>query len=438
MLFSHIQGRAKLLYLFLFITITQGVLMSATIKQIKCNNTKVPVVFEKFNTLPIFNLQLVFTNSGYIKDANKPGITNITAKILNEGTKKDGSVKFARKLENDAISIETSAGFETFVIEVSCLTSEYKTALKYLKQLLQDPNITKQILSKIQGLQLSKLEQKQNDFDYVASKELLSITYKNTPLEYGRDGDVKTIANLTTEDINKQFSSIMNLDNLIVLLGGDIKYQEAKDQIKDIINTIKPQGNTKLQHIDMNNAVSQKITKKQTQQSYIYFSSPFDIKYNSKDSYKAKVASFILGGSGFGSRLMEEIRVKNGLAYSAYGQIANKKSHSNFTGYLQTKLDNTKKAKDMVVSIVDNFVKDGATQKELDAAKDFLSGSEPLRTETFSQRQNRAFGLYYKGLSFDYPKKELELINSLTLEELNDFIKSHKEIKKLSFSVVTK
>ena len=193
MLFSHIQGRAKLLYLFLFITITQGVLMSATTKQIKCNNTKVPVVFEKFNTLPIFNLQLVFTNSGYIKDGNNPGITNITAKILNEGTKKDGSVQFARKLENDAISIETSTGFETFVIEVSCLKSEYKTALKYLKQLLQDPNITKEILSKIQGLQLSKLEQKQNDFDYVASKKLLSITYKNTPLEYGRDGNVKTI-----------------------------------------------------------------------------------------------------------------------------------------------------------------------------------------------------------------------------------------------------
>ena len=135
---------------------------------------------------------------------------------------------------------------------------------------------------------------------------------------------------------------------------------------------------------------------------------------------------------------MEEIRVKNGLAYSAYGHISNKKSHSYFTGYLQTKLDNTQKAKDMVVSIVEEFIKDGVTKEELDAAKNFLLGSEPLRTETFSQRLNRAFSLYYKNLPFDYPKTELNMINNLSLDDLNQFIKSHKEIKNLTFSIVTK
>jgi predicted Zn-dependent peptidase len=135
---------------------------------------------------------------------------------------------------------------------------------------------------------------------------------------------------------------------------------------------------------------------------------------------------------------MEEIRVKNGLAYSAYGQIKNNKSHANFTGYLQTKLDNTIKAKEMVSAIVKEFVKDGVTQEELDAAKNFLSGSEPLRTETFSQRLNRAFHLYYNGLPFEYPQQELDLIDKLSLEELNSFIKAHKEIENLSFSIVTK
>ncbi|MCK5295105.1 MAG: insulinase family protein, partial [Arcobacteraceae bacterium] len=62
----------------------------------------------------------------------------------------------------------------------------------------------------------------------------------------------------------------------------------------------------------------------------------------------------------------------------------------------------------------------------------------PLRTETFSQRQNRAFNLYYKGLKQNYPQKELELIENLTVEQLNNFIKSHSEITKLSFSIVTK
>lgn len=424
--------------LLLTILLTQGILMSATLKNINYNNTDIPVIFEKYNTLPIFNLQLVFQNSGYINDIKNAGITNITAKILNEGTSKDGAVKYARNLENNAISINTSTGFETFVIEVSCLISEKTEALKYLDQLLKDPNITKKTLDKIKNLQISKLKQKENDFDYVASKTLKELTYKGTALEYSSSGTQKSIENIKLKDIKNNLSNILNLNNLIIVVGGDVKLKEFDKEIQSVLNNIKPQGKTTFSKITISKKIETKIIKKDTKQSYIYFSSPFDIKVDSKDNYKAKVASFILGGSGFGSRLMEEIRVKNGLAYSAYGSIANKKSYSNFTGYLQTKLENTNKAKKMVASIVKEFVKNGVTQKELNAAKNFLSGSKPLRSETFSQRLNRAFHLYYQNLSFDYPKKELEKINNLSLDDLNKFIKSHKEIENLSFSIVTK
>ena len=428
----------KLSFSILLFTLLQGTLMSATLKNIEQNNTNIPVIFEKHKTLPIFNLQLVFKNSGYINDTKLAGLTNITAKILNEGTKTLGAVEFARKLENKAISIDTSSGFETFVIEVSCLKEEYKTALKYLNELLTDPNITNKTLKKLQKLQISKLKQKENDFDYIASSELKSLIYSKTPLANPRAGTIQSIKKITTDDIKSNLSSILNLENLIIVAGGEIKYSDIKTAIKPILKKINSKKVATIEKIKFNGKVETKTVKKETEQSYIYFASPFDIDANSKDNYKAKVASFILGGSGFGSRLMEEIRVKNGLAYSAYGHISNKKSHSYFTGYLQTKLDNTQKAKDMVVSIVEEFIKDGVTKEELDAAKNFLLGSEPLRTETFSQRLNRAFSLYYKNLPFDYPKTELNMINNLSLDDLNQFIKSHKEIKNLTFSIVTK
>ncbi len=422
----------------LLISLLQGTLMSATLKNIERNNTNIPVIFEKHETLPIFNFQLVFKNSGYINDKKLAGLTNLTAKILNEGTKELGAVKFARKLENKAISIDTSTGFETFVIEVSCLKGEYKTALKYLTEILTDPNITDKTLEKLKKLQISKLHQRENDFDYIASTKLKSLIYPNTSLSNPRSGTLKSIEKITIADIKSNLSSILNLNNLIIATGGDIKYSDIKVSIKPILEQIVPKKVSKIKKIKFNSDNKTEIIKKDTQQSYIYFASPFDIDVNNKNSYKAKVASFILGGSGFGSRLMEEIRVKNGLAYSAYGHISNKKSHSYFTGYLQTKLDNTEKAKDMVIDIVGKFIKNGVTQKELDAAKSFLLGSEPLRTETFSQRLNRAFSLYYKNLPFDYPKIELEMIQDLSLDDLNKFIKSHKEIKRLTFSIVTK
>ena len=135
---------------------------------------------------------------------------------------------------------------------------------------------------------------------------------------------------------------------------------------------------------------------------------------------------------------MEEIRVKRGLAYSAYGYISTKKSNSIFKGHLRTKLENQNEAKKLVQTIVDDFIKNGVTKKELLSAKKFLLGSEPLRAETFAQRQGRALNLYYNGLPKDYTAIELKLIEDLTLNELNLFINTHKEMGKLSFAIVTK
>ena len=162
------------------------------------------------------------------------------------------------------------------------------------------------------------------------------------------------------------------------------------------------------------------------------------MKSGDPEAYKAKVASFILGESGFGSRLMEEVRVKRGLAYSSYSRSNIGKSSSSFTGHLQTKNENLDEAKKVVASEIKRFVEEGVSAEELAQAKRFLLGSEPLRNETLSQRLSRAFFEYYSGFELGHSKKQLEKIETLSLEELNSFIKKHDEITALSFSVVTK
>lgn len=411
--------------------------MGAIIDTIEFKNKQIPLVYEKNNNLPIFNLQLVFKNSGYINDKDKQGLTSLTAKLLNEGTKKDGAVIFSRKLESKAISIHATHGFETFIIEISCLKSEYKQALAYLKEILNDPNLSQKTLKKLKTLQISALEQKENDFDYIAKKELKSMLFKDTPLENVAIGTKQSIDSITLKDIENNLKDIFNLNNLIIVAGGDFEKKLIKKEIKTILKNFSIQKANNFKEINATQKTHLKIIKKNTQQAYIYFGSDLNINSNDKDVYKAKVASFILGGSGFGSRLMEEIRVKHGLAYSAYGYYSINKSHTYFMGYLQTKIENQEKAKHLVIETIKDFVKSGVTQEELEAAKKFLSGSEPLRVETFSQRLSRAYHLFYKGLKQDYPKRELQLINSLTLEELNNFIKQHDEILNISFSIVT-
>ena len=412
--------------------------MGAEIKYITFKGLQIPVIFEEQKSLPIMNLQLVFQNSGYIQDKNITGLVNLSSKLLNEGTKELGAVKFAQYLEENAISLHASNGFETFVIELSSLKDVSNKAVEYLTWLLKSPNFTKDALDKLKTIQTGSLKRKENDYDYVAKNLLKSILFKNTALQNPSLGTVESISKIQLEDIKKFVNENIVLENLIIVAGGDFTYLQLEELLKPILESLNSYKKSELENITISSLNEEKIVIKPSEQAYIYFGSSFNTSYNDENNYKAKVASFILGGSGFGSRLMEEIRVKRGLAYSAYGSISINKSHSFFNGYLQTKNDNAKDAQSLVKEIIKEFVENGVTQEELTSAKKFLLGSEPLRSETLSQRLNSAFTLYYRDLPQDYLKKELEKIQNLQLEDLNDYIKSHKEIKNLTFAIVRK
>lgn len=410
--------------------------MSATIKHINIKGIEVPIIFEEQKDLPILNLQLVFQNSGYIQDKDKSGLVNLSSSILNEGTKELGSSNFAQILDENAITIHSSNGFETFVIEVSSLKEQSKKAVSLLNDLLKSPNFIQSSLDKIKTIQTGYLKRKENDFDFIAQNQLKALLFKDTALENPSSGTIESISKIELKDIENFLSKTISLNNLIIVAGGNFTQKEIETLIKPILENLKIGEKSEVKKIDFKSQKSEKTLQRDTEQAYIYFGSSFNIDSKDEENYKAKVASFILGGSGFGSRLMEEIRVKRGLAYSAYGNISINKTHTYFSGYLQTKNETAKEAQELVSKLVDEFVENGVTQEELTAAKNFLLGSEPLRNETLAQRLNKSFTLYYRGLDQDYSKKELEKIQNLKLEDLNKYIKSHKEINNLTFSIV--
>ena len=414
------------------------IIMAATIQHIDTNGLNVPVIYEKDNRLPLVTMQFIFQNSGSVTDVQKAGLAKFSAKVLGEGTKKLGSSAFAEALEAKAIHISAVSGTETFVLEVSCLKEEFDEAVKYLDMLLKDPNLTQQTIDKVKTMTLGSLSRKENDFDYVASNELKSLLFKDTVLGTPADGTVKSVKSIELSDVKKFVQTNLVSSKLIVLVGGDIDFGKTKAKISKLIDDLPKGKPTSVIHYDVYKKPQESTLKKETQQAYLYFGSPYNMSDNSPDYYKARVATFILGTGGFGSRLMEEIRVKRGLAYSAYGRVSITKSSSYFTGYLQTKLDSLDEAKKTVKDVIADFVKNGVTKDEMEQTKKFMLGSEPLRVETMSQKLNRTFMEYYKGQELGHSAKELELIKNLKLKDLNKFIKSHTEINDLSYAIVTK
>jgi len=424
--------------LVLSLMILGGVLVAQEISKIAVHGVDVPIVFERDTALPLVSLQLVVKNGGSMEDGSAEGIAKFLAAMLGEGTKEMGSTAFAEELEFRAISLGANAGTETLVFDVSSLKEQFPYALNMLTKLLKSPNFSKESFEKIKLLSLGMLSNKESDFDYIANLNLQKILFAGTPFAHAYYGDAKSIKALKLKEVEAFYKERMSLENVIIVAGGDIEIEALKKLLQPVLAEIKNGKAKTITYFDARSDEKEVIVEKQSEQAYIYFGAPFYMQSGDEESYKAKVASFILGESGFGSRLMEEIRVKRGLAYSSYSRTSVGKSHSSFTGHLQTKNENLDEAKKIVKEEIARFVQNGASAEELAQAKRFLLGSEPLRNETLSQRLSRAFFEYYGGFELGYSKKQLEKIEKLSLEELNSFIKKHDEITKLSFSVVTK
>ncbi|MBL1242933.1 MAG: insulinase family protein [Sulfurimonas sp.] len=412
--------------------------MAATIDSIEINGVSVPLIYEEDKRLPIVTTQIVFKNSGSITDVKKAGVAPFSAKVLNEGTQKLGSNAFAEALESKAIHISSTAGSETFVMEVSSLTDEYENSLKYLEMLLKDPNYSKESMSKIKTMTLGSLSRKENDFDYIAGSELKKLMFEGTVLGIPSSGTKESITSIRVTDIKRFVKEHIVLSRAIIVVGGDISLDEVKKNMQEALSSLEVGKDEDVVFYEVSKDVKKSVLKKETEQAYIYFGTPYNMKVDDEEYFKARVATFILGTGGFGSRLMEEIRVKRGLAYSAYARVHMSKSSSYMTGYLQTKLDSMDEAKKTVSEVIQDFVKNGVTKEELEQTKKFLLGSEPLRVETMSQRLNRTFMDYYKGFEAGHSSHELEKIKNLKLKDLNKFIKSHKEILNITYAIVTK
>ena len=433
-----------MLRFFIVLLCLQGVLMSNSVEYINVKNVDIPMIYEEQKMLPIVFMQIVFVGGGSINDGKKEGLARFTSKVLNEGTSKMQSSLFAKELEEKAITLNVHSDTEMLVFELSSLKENIDFGALRLRELLVDPNLHDHTFEKVRIQTLGTILSKQSDFDYVASSKLKELMFENTPLGTSALGTEESINAITKDDVRGFLSSYVNLQNAIVVIGGDISKKEAfklaeetlaKGQL--IVAKLKTGKKVKLPHFEASNTQKSVTQIKDTEQAYVYFGAPLHLKVNDGDLYKLKVAGFILGDAGFGSRLMEEIRVKRGLAYSAYAKFNVGNSSSYMSGYLQTKNENKDEAKKLVKEVIEKFVKNGVHEDELLQAKKFLLGSEPLRLETLSQRLSRSFSEFYSGREIGHTQKELKQIEELSLEELNSFIVSHDEITKLIFSIVT-
>ena len=385
---------------------------------------KVPLVYELDESLGLVSLRLIFKNAGKIA-CKIPGTAYLLARVLEEGAK--GDADFCKKLEIKGIELSAQTGTESFSISLLCLKEHFAYALNMLNELLSAPKFEPECFELVKTKTLGYISASKSNLDHQAKLMLNKLIFENHPFSFSKHGDEESLAKIELSDIKSFFKENLILENLFIVLGGNAKAEELK---LDFANRGEQKhfGNAYIQS-DL-----YKELKMPSEQAYIYFAAPFHVADDKH--YKAKVATFILGSSGFGSRLMEEIRVKRGLAYSAYAKNTFSLYKSGVFGYLQTKNENKDEAIKLVKKIFFDFTSQGIKKAELESAKNFLLGSEALAKETLFKRLDIAQHEHYMGYKLGHTDRDLESIKALSLKELNAFIATHTEICSLSFAVI--
>ncbi len=409
----------------------------ATLTHASIQGVQIPVIYEHSALIPAGIVRLVFQGGGKLQDGELIGRGAVIEELLEKGSKKRGNLGFAKALEQRAITLSVSSGMQTLSFSLNFLQDDKEQAISLLGELLLDPNLSDTELQKVKTAITAQILANQNDYDYLAKRLLNRVLFDGTPLAHPKLGTQESIAKIRLQDVQKALESTLTLQRLIIILGGDIDKEATLALLEPILSKL-PQGTPYTKpSFSVRKEPATQTQYAPTQQAYIYFGAPLHLEDLERESHLAKVASFILGSGGFGSRILEEVRVKRGLAYSAYIHYNINPRLPYMSGYLQTKVDSSDEALEVVRKTIAEFVAKGVSAEELQAAKRFILGSEPLRNESLSQRLGRAFDEFYADKGIGFSKKELEKIASLDLPTLNAYIAKHTEIQNLSVAIVT-
>lgn len=409
----------------------------ATLTHASIQGVQIPVIYEHSALIPAGIVRLVFQGGGKLQDGELIGRGAVIEELLEKGSKKRGNLGFAKALEQRAITLSVSSGMQTLSFSLNFLQDDKEQAISLLGELLLDPNLSDTELQKVKTAITAQILANQNDYDYLAKRLLNRVLFDGTPLAHPKLGTQESIAKIRLQDVQKALESTLTLKRLIIVMGGDIDKEATLALLEPILSKL-PQGTPYTKpSFSVRKEPATQTQYAPTQQAYIYFGAPLHLEDLERESHLAKVASFILGSGGFGSRILEEVRVKRGLAYSAYIHYNINPRLPYMSGYLQTKVDSSDEALEVVRKTIAEFVAKGVSAEELQAAKRFILGSEPLRNESLSQRLGRAFDEFYADKGIGFSKKELEKIASLDLPTLNAYIAKHTEIQNLSVAIVT-
>ncbi len=389
------------------------------------------------NSVPIVTVVLAIKAGSIAERPEKAGLAYLTAALLNEGTQTRSSRDISEAIEFVGGSLTASAGADYATVSLTVLKKDVPLGFDLLSDIVMHPVFSEAEFRRKQRIAKNWLIQQNEDPGAVASIAFAKAVYGDHP--YGRQvqGTIETLDAVSRQDILGFHETYYAPNNAIMSVVGDISREELKSLLdryfggwkqKSVPAVALPvvEGKTAPEVVTINRDLTQATINLGHR----------GIARGNPDYYAVLVMNYILGGGGFSSRLMDNIRDNRGLAYDVHSHFAANKFGGIFEAGLQTKNESANLAIGEILREMERIRTEPVTDKELADAKSYLTGSFPLRIDSNSKLAGFNLAVEYFGLGRDYVDRYPSFINAVTKDDILTAAKKYLDTKHYVLVVV--
>ena len=369
------------------------------------------------HSIPFVTLEIRFKGGATLDRVGKRGSVYFMSALLNEGADDLDASAFAKEMERLAVELDFNVYQDSLSISFKFLTENKSASINLLKKALTKPRFEEEPFERVRDQILSILKSNAKDPRKIASKVFFENVFGSHPYGSMKDGNLESILSLSREDILNAYEDTFNRNQIFISAVGDIKPNELRDLVNEVIEKIPAHSNKVIDQATYKFPEGNTVIDFDTPQSVTIFGHD-GIKRTDKDFFSAYVLTHILGGSGFGSRLMTELREKNGLTYGVSAYLASWEKADLILGQFASSNNTVMEAIGIVRKEWAALADRGVTADELQDAKTFLTGAYPLRFDGNSRIARILVGMQTQGLPMDYIHTRNAKVNAVTMEDI--------------------
>lgn len=370
------------------------------------------------HSVPLMAMRFAF-KGGSAQDPNgKEGVAHFLTGMMDEGAGDLKSDAFQGRMEELAMRMSFEDGKDQLYGSFETLSENRAEAVKLLNLVINKPRFDTDAHDRVRAQLLSGLAAAARNPESVASERFMANAFPNHP--YGRpsNGTIASLKAIVPADLEAYRKNVFAKDSLRVVIVGDVTASEATAVIDDVFGSLPANGMVRaVATVQPQPAVRQQVIEMPVPQSVARFGVGA-MPRKDKDFMAAYVLNHVIGGGGFSSRLMEEVREKRGLAYSVYSYLQPFDAASLYMGGVATRNEQMGQSLDIIRAELKRIAEEGPTAKELDGAKSNLTGSFALRFDTNSKIASQLLYFMVEDLGIDYVDRRNAEIDAITLDDV--------------------